>query len=123
MARDAAIEARLLRWAEYMKSGDGSGYPVRNVLDENWSPPAPGATPSMRTCPMNDARQTDRLVRKLSERLQATLVAHYIKRMPAALAAVELECMPDTVTARIEAAHRALLGLLQESRTDFCNIG
>lgn len=123
MARDPGIEARLLRWAEYMKSGDGSGYPVRNVLDENWSPPAPGSASSMRTAPMNDARQTDRMVRKLSERLQATLVAHYIKRMPAAVAAIELQCMPDTVIARIEAAHRALLGLLQDARTDFCNIG
>lgn len=123
MARDAGMEARLLRWAEYIKSGDGSGYPVRNVLDENWSPPSLGATPSMRTAPVNDARQTHRLVRKLSTRMQATLVAHYIKRMPAAAAAEELQCRPDTVTARIEAAHRALLGLLQDSQREFCNIG
>lgn len=122
MARDAAMEARLLRWAEYRKSGDGSGYPVKNTLSADWSPPSPGMTPTLKTVPHNDARQTDRLVRKLSERMQATLVAHYIKRLSAAQAADVLGCRPDTVHARIEAAHRALMVLLDVRAGEFCNI-
>lgn len=116
------MEARLLRWAEYRKTGDGSGYPVTNVLSLDWSPPSPGLTPTMKVAPHNDARQTDRLVRRLTERMQATLVAHYIKRLTAAQAADVLECRPDTVHARIEAAHRALMVLADTSRREFCNI-
>ena len=75
MARIAEIEDRLLRWAEYFKSGDTCGYPVKSTLHEDWSPPSPGMTPSMRVAPANDAPQTHRMVARLSERLQATLVA------------------------------------------------
>jgi DNA-directed RNA polymerase specialized sigma24 family protein len=113
MARIPEIEQRLLRWAEYLKCGDGSGYPVKSVLHEDWSPPSPGITPTMRVAPGNDARQTMRMVKLLSERLQSTLLVHYVKRMSAADAAVELGCEPGTVGARIEAAHRELLHLLR----------
>lgn len=122
MARDSGIEARLLRWAEWLKGGEAAGYPVKSTLHEDWSPPSPGMTPTMRVAPHNDGKQTHGLVVQLSERMQATLVAHYVKRMTAAQAGVLLDCKPDTVHASIEAAHNALLGLLAEKRQEFCNI-
>lgn len=122
MARDQAMEQRLLRWAEWVKTGDGSGYPVKSVLHEDWSPPSPGITPTMKVSPANDARSTHRLVSRLSERLQHTLWAHYVMRMSDVQAGEVLECMPDTVQARIEAAHRALMGLSCSNDQEFCNI-
>lgn len=122
MARDADIEARLLRWAEWLKGGEAAGYPVKSTLHEDWSPPSPGMTPTMRTAPHNDGKQTHGLVLQLSERMQATLVAHYVKRMTPAQAGVLLDCRPDTVHARIEGAHNALLRLLDAHRREFCNI-
>jgi DNA-directed RNA polymerase specialized sigma24 family protein len=122
MAKDAAMDERLWRWAEWLKSGDGSGYPVKCTLHEDWSPPSPGMTPSMKVAPHNDARQTQSLVHLLSDRLLATLVAHYVVRLSAADAAAVLDCKPDTVHARIEAAHGELLGLLKTQRMELCNI-
>lgn len=122
MAKDAAMDARLWRWAEWLKSGDGSGYPVKCTLHEDWSPPSPGIVPTLKVSPSNDARQTQRLVHRLSERMLATLVAHYVVRMSAADAAAALDCKPDTVHARIEAAHCELLGLIAEEHQEFCNI-
>jgi DNA-directed RNA polymerase specialized sigma24 family protein len=119
MARDQAIEARLLRWAEFWKTGDGSGYPVKCTLHEDWSPPSPGMTPTMKVAPVNDAKQTHRMVSRLSERMQATLVAVYVRRMSPVEAGQELGCEAGTVGARVEAAHRELMGMLVE----FCNIG
>lgn len=108
MARIEWIDQRLQRWAEWLKVGNGAGYPVRCVLDEDWSPPAPGTTPTMKVAPMNDAPQTHRAVLQLSERLQATLVSHYLLRMSAADAAAALSCEPNTVHQRIERAHELL---------------
>lgn len=122
MAKDALIDARLWRWAEWLKSGDGSGYPVKSTLHEDWSPPSPGMRPGMKVAPANDAPQTQRLVYRLSDRMRATLVAHYVVRMSAADAGAVLECKPDTVHARIEAAHGELLGMIAEERQEFCNI-
>lgn len=112
MARIPEIEARLLRWAEWRKVGDGSGYPVKSVLHEDWSPPSSGTTPSMKVVPASDVKQTGRAVVRLSERLQATLLLHYVRRLPVAQAGAELKCQPDTVHARIEQAHRELSQLL-----------
>lgn len=112
MARIAEIEDRLMRWAEYFKSGDACGYPVKSTLHEDWAPPSPGMTRSMRVAPANDAPQTHRMVSKLSQRLQATLVAVYVMRMTAGQAAVALACEPATVHARIDTAHRGLAGML-----------
>jgi hypothetical protein len=97
MARIPEIEARLLRWAEWRKVGDGSGYPVKCVLHEDWSPPSSGTTPSMKVVPASDVKQTGRAVARLSSRLQS---------------GAELKCQPDTVHARIEQAHRELSQLL-----------
>lgn len=112
MARSEVIEARLQRWAEWLKVGDGAGYPVRCTLDADWSPPSPGTTPSMKVAPANDAPETQRAVHALSERLRATLVAHYVLRMTAADAGAALGCAPDTVLDRIERAHRQLAAML-----------
>ena len=122
MARDPNIDARLQRWAEWLTVGDGSGYPVKSTLHEDWSPPGPGITPSMKVAPANDARQTHRLVQQLGPKQQAVVVVHYIKRLPAALASIELQCRVDTVHARIEAAHAALRLLIDAERRGFCNI-
>jgi DNA-directed RNA polymerase specialized sigma24 family protein len=106
MARDAGIEARLLRWAEGLKSGDGNGYPVMSVLHEDWSPPSPGVTPTMKvTVGQSDVRQTHRIVERMSERMRATVVAHYVLRMSARDAAAVLDCAERTVAERIDQAH------------------
>lgn len=121
MARDPQIEARLQRWAEWLTSGDGSGYPVKSTLHEDWSPPSPGITPTMKTGRGSDGAQTQRLVMALSDRSKATLVSVYVLRMPIADAAAALDCAPDTVLNRVERIHRQLLGMLQ-SAGEFCNI-
>lgn len=121
MARDPQIEARMQRWAEWLTSGDGSGYPVKSTLHQDWSPPSPGITPTMKTGRGSDGAQTQRMVMALSERRQATLVAVYVLRMPIADAAAALDCAPDTVLDRVERIHRQLLGQLQ-SAGEFCNI-
>jgi len=118
MARDKAMDDRLWRWAEAMKSGGvvGNGYPVKCTLHEDWSPPSPGMTPTLRTAPPSDAPQTQRLVLMLSDRAKATLAAHYILRMSTKDAADALDCMPDTVLDRIEAAHRTLMQILADDQ-------
>ena len=113
MARIPEIEDRLLRWAEWRKVGDGSGYPVKSVLHGDWSPPSGGIMPGMKVVPASDVKQTGRLVARLSESLQATLVLHYVRRLPVQQAAAELKCQPDTVHARIEQAHREMSQLLR----------
>ena len=114
MARIPEIESRLLRWAEVCKVGDGSGYPATNVLDPSWSPPSAGMVPGVKAVPASDHRQTGRAVGMLRDRLRAAVVAHYIKRMGPAQAGAAMGCRPDTVAARIDAAHRALLQVLRQ---------
>ena len=121
MARDPNIEARLQRWAEWLKMGDGSGYPVKCTLHSDWAPPSPGTTPTMKVSNGSDGPQTQRMVARLSERRRATLVAVYVLRMPVADAAEALSCAPDTVLDRVERIHRAMLRELQDAG-GFCNI-
>jgi DNA-directed RNA polymerase specialized sigma24 family protein len=121
MARIESIEHRLHRWAEWLKTGDGSGYPVKSTLHEDWSPPSPGTTPTMKVGLGSDGPQTQRLVEQMSERRQATLVAVYVLRMPVADAALVLECAADTVLDRIERIHRVIAREL-EGAGEFCNI-
>lgn len=113
MARDEQIDARLWRWAEWLKSGDGAGYPVKSTLHEDWSPPSPGMRPGMRVAPACDGLQTHRLVLAMTERMRATLTAHYLLRMPTQDAAAALDCQPGTVHARIELAHRWMAARLE----------
>lgn len=116
MARNSDVEARLLRWAEGLKSGDGNGYPVMSVLHEDWSPPSPGVTPTLKvTVGRSDVRQTHRIVEQMSERLRATVVAHYVLRMSAADAAAALDCAERTVAERIDQAHRFIQCALAEA--------
>ena len=76
MARIEHIEARLQRWAEWRKAGDGSGYPVTSVLHESWSPPTSASASSWRPAGCTDARQTHRMLQamQLSQAKQATLL-------------------------------------------------
>ena len=116
MARDNKIEARLLEWAEWLKVGDGSGYAVKSVLHEDWSPPGKGTTPTMKVSSAGrEVRATDAAVRDLRPALKATVVARYVLRMSNEEAAAVLECQANTVCTRIEEAHRVLAG-------SFCNI-
>lgn len=117
MARDERIEQRLQRWGAWRKGGDQYGYPAMSTMHPHWTPPAPGRTPTLIVAPTaTDARETDRAVMQLSERLRATLLMHYVMRLPIAEQAARLECEPVTVHARIDASHRLLLGILHELR-------
>jgi DNA-directed RNA polymerase specialized sigma24 family protein len=123
MAMIEAIDLRLWRWGEAVKNGgDGSGYPIKSTLHEDWSPPSPGMTPSMKVVPASDARQTHGLVRCLSPKQQASLIAHYVKRMTHQQAAEAMQCQPDTVKDRIEAAHREIARMLDSNGLELCNI-
>ena len=120
MARIEWVEQRLLAWAAWLTVGDGNGYPALSVLHEDWSPPSPGTTPTMKVGVPQSARQTHAAVLQLSERMQKTLRVHYVQRLPLADQAEWLGCQPGTVYARVEAAHAALAAVMQHrtSRVD-----
>lgn len=118
MARDAAIEARLLRWAEAVTIGDASGYASVCTLHESWSPPQAGQRPTLKVGVASDVRETHRAIGQLSLRLRNAVVVHYCYGGTIAEQATRMECEPNTVHARVERAHQVLLGILQE----FCNI-
>lgn len=122
MARDEQIHLRLLEWAQWRKAGDGSGYPTMSVLHEDWSPPSPGLTPTMKVAAPSSARQTHLAVQTLSARLRNTLAVHYLANLPIAEQAMRLECAEATVYARIDEVHRQLRALLMARQNDFCNI-
>lgn len=115
MARIDWVEARLQRWAEWLKVGDGAGYPARCVLDEDWSPPSPGTTPQIKVAPPSDAPQTHRIVLGLSERMRGTVAAVYLLGMAPREAAAVLECEPDTIHQRIERVHALIAAALTET--------
>lgn len=114
MARDAAIEARLQRWAQWLNVGDGSGFPVLSVLHPEWQPPSPGITPTMKVGSASDVRATHRAIARLSLRLANTLVVHYCMKLPLPEQARRLDCAESTVLARVDMAHSRLAG-------EFCN--
>lgn len=129
--RDPEIDQRLCRWAQGVTVGDGSGYPTMSVIHPEWSPPSPGVTPTLKTAAGTDVRQTHRAVLLLSERLQATLVVFYVKRLALGEQARLLECEERTIHARIERAHQLLRALLigpdlavmlTEQARSFCNM-
>ena len=121
MARDAAIEARLQRWASFVTVGDGSGFPVMSPIHPEWQPPSPGITPTLKVSPASDVRQTHRAIGRLSLRLANTVAVHYCLRLPIAEQAQRLGCAPQTVHGRIESAHAQLRVLLREDAPEFCN--
>lgn len=112
MARDMDIEARLQRWAQWITVGDGSGYARVNTLHPNWSPPTKGVRPGMKVGHGSDAPQTHRAVKRLSQRLQDTLVVHYCKRLTLAEQAAALGCTESAIGPRVQRAHRELLAML-----------
>jgi len=112
MARNIEVERMLLAWAEWLKVGDGSGYPMTSVLHPHWSPPATGQTPTMKVASPSHVRRMHAAVLQLSDRLQETLVVHYVMNLPLAQQAERLRCQPSTVWQRIVTAHRLLQGVL-----------
>ena len=124
MARIQQIDDRLRRWAQGVTVGDGSGYPAMSVLHPSWQPPSPGVAPSMKVSAGSDVKATHAAIMKLSERLQATLIVHYVLRWPMAEQAAVLECAERTVHERVERAHVELLALLgmRQRAGGFCNM-
>ncbi len=116
MGRDVDIEARLQRWAEWRKVGDASGYAAVNPLHPNWSPPTPGMRPTLKVARSTDARETERAVRMLSQRLQQTLELVYCRNLSRAEQAQRLQCAQSTVTQRVAVAHRLLMRILRGER-------
>lgn len=108
MARDADIEARLQRWASWLNEGDGSGYPVMSVLHQDWQPPSPGITPTMKVSSVTDVGETHRAVRRLSLRLRNTVLIQYCFNLTLAEKAERLGCGEQTVVQRVDLAHRLL---------------
>lgn len=116
MARDAEMDARLQRWAHGVTVGDGAGFPAMSVLHPSWQPPAPGTIPVLKAAAPSDVRQTHRALGVLSDRLRATVVAHYVLRPPIAEQAAMLECAQATVHARVERVHTQLRAVLHDAR-------
>jgi DNA-directed RNA polymerase specialized sigma24 family protein len=112
VARDEHMHALLLAWAQYVTVGDGSGYPVLSVLHQDWSPPTPGMTPTMKVSAPSSARETHRAIARLSQRLSNTLVVHYVLKPALAEQALRLECAEATVYLRVEAAQQQLRSIL-----------
>lgn len=108
MARDEQMHLRLVEWAQWRKVGDGSGYPTMSVLHEDWSPPSPGQTPTMKVAAPSSARQTHRAMASWSGRLRNTVAIHYLTNLPMAEQAARLGCAERTVYERIEQAQAML---------------
>lgn len=110
------LQTRLQAWAAWKHGGGlSSGFPVKSVLHESWSPPQPGNTPSM--CVVvgqgdRRERQMDRLIARLSLRLQDTLVVVYLMRAGAVEQCERLSCQASTVRARVVQAKRMLARML-----------
>lgn len=106
--RSAEIEARLQRWAQWLKEGEGAGYPAMSVIHPEWQPPAPGQRPTLKSVKPGDARATHRAVLKLSVRMQNTLVVCYCMNLSLRDQAEKLDCSESTVVSRVDKAHRLL---------------
>lgn len=114
MARIEWVDRRLREWAQWLMVGDGSGYPAKNTLHPEWSPPTPGLTPTLKASAPSGAKQTDRAVGMLSCRMSDTLIVHYCMQLSVADQALKLAAQPSTVHARIDTAHGLLARLLSE---------
>lgn len=106
--RSPDIEARLQRWAQWLKEGEGAGYPAMSVIHPEWQPPAPGQRPTLKSVKPGDARATHRAVTAMSLRMQDTLFVHYVMNLSLRDQADKLECAEATVIARVDKAHRLL---------------
>lgn len=115
MGKDDRIEALLIEWAQWLLVGDGSGFSAMSVLHEDWMPPSPGVTPTLKTSHPSRVRRLHRLIKLLSRREADTLVVHYCMRLDVEEQALRLECAVSTVHARIESIHKRLrAGLADE---------
>lgn len=114
MAKILWVDEALQRWAAAVAgAGDGSGYPTMSVLHEDWSPPAPGQTPTLKVVHgTGDARRVHAALALLTMRQRNTVVVHYCRRLSLAEQGELLGCEADTVTKRIGDIHRALARLL-----------
>lgn len=119
MSRIDWVELRLRDWAQWLMIGDGSGYSSKCTIHPEWSPPTPGTTPTMKVSAATHVPETHRAVKKLSERLQQTLVLNYCTNLSLEDQAIRLACQVDTVHARITSAHRELARQLEGSRGAF----
>lgn len=101
------MERHLLAWGAWLAMGGkgGDGFPRTNCLHENWMPPAPGGTPSMKAI-RGDApqRRLHACIGMLSVRLSNTLVVVYVQRLSGGPAAERLDCGEATVRARVRDA-------------------
>jgi DNA-directed RNA polymerase specialized sigma24 family protein len=118
MARNAVIELRLQRWAEWRTNGSGEGYPSISVLHREWLPAVAGAAPVLRVYGVSEVAQTHQAIGQLSARLRDTIVVHYIIRGSVADQAAQLGCAQSTLHTRIDRAHAELQSILGS----FCNM-
>ena len=72
--RDEAMHVRLVEWAQWRRVGDGSGYPTMSVLHEDWSPPSPGVTPTMKVSTSVSVHVTHRAMASWSGRMRNTIL-------------------------------------------------
>lgn len=114
MARDKDIDDRLWQWAERLKSGDGTGYPVKSTIHPDWSPPPQGMRPGMKVCTVRPDEGVHAMIDRLPASLKATVVAHYLLKLSAIEAGAAMGCAPATVGERIERAHRMLRQMISE---------
>lgn len=118
--RDEAMHVRLVEWAQWRRVGDGSGYPTMSVLHEDWSPPSPGVTPTMKVSANGAVHVTHRAMASWSGRMRNTIAVHYLANLPIAEQAARLDCAERTVYERIDQAHRMLRAWLDEyARSNF----
>ena len=82
--RDEAMHVRLVEWAQWRRVGDGSGYPTMSVLHEDWSPPSPGVTPTMKVSTSVSVHVTHRAMASWSGRMRNTIAVHYLANLPIA---------------------------------------
>ncbi|RZI62340.1 MAG: hypothetical protein EOP37_03290 [Rubrivivax sp.] len=110
------MEQLLLEWASWLTVGDGSGYARLSVLHEDWSPPTPGQSPTLKSVRPDSARRMHRLIEtQLSMRLRNTLVVSYVVGGSLSDQANRLGCRPDTIRGRVTIAKRQLMQHLADS--------
>jgi len=123
MARDEAMHQLLLAWAQWVTVGDGSGYPTMSVLHEDWSPPSPCTTPTMKVAAPSSARRTHRAMQGWSARMRDTVMLYYcLPSITVAEMGVRLGCAERTVHERIAQAHVLLRLALHEPENQFRNM-
>lgn len=105
------METRLREWGAWLtRGGSGDGYATKSVLHPSWMPPSPGQLPTMKVSHDNSRRERalHAHIVVLSERMQSTLIAVYVKRLTQADLTDTLQCQESTVRARVGEAKRLL---------------